>query len=79
MAHNYDRHFGPVSELKIGDPVSFTDINGITYQYEVMAIEVLSPYAVEEMTSGEYDLTLFTCTYGGKSRVTVRCDRIVNN
>jgi hypothetical protein len=25
------------------------------------------------MTDGEYDLTLFTCTYGGKSRVTVRC------
>ena len=24
----------------------------------------------------EYKLTLFTCTYGGKSRVTVYCDKI---
>ena len=36
---------------------------------------VVSFTAVEEMTAGEYDLTLFTCTYGGQSRVTVRCDR----
>lgn len=28
------------------------------------------------MTSGDYPLTLFTCTYGGKSRITVRCDAV---
>ena len=28
------------------------------------------------MTAGDFDLTLFTCTYGGKSRVTLRCDRV---
>lgn len=27
------------------------------------------------MTDAHGDLTLFTCTYGGKSRVTVRCTR----
>lgn len=27
------------------------------------------------MTDAHWDLTLFTCTYGGKSRVTVRCTR----
>ena len=27
------------------------------------------------VTAGEYELTLLTCTYGGVSRVTVRCDR----
>lgn len=29
-----------------------------------------------EMTSGHWDLTLFTCTVGGASRVTLRCDRV---
>ena len=36
----------------------------------------LRPTAVEEMTSGTFDLTLFTCTYGGRSRITVYCDRL---
>ena len=31
--------------------------------------------AVEEMRAGEWDLTLFTCTYDGRARVTVRCIR----
>ncbi|MCI6120824.1 MAG: sortase [Lachnospiraceae bacterium] len=76
MAHNYARHFGQLSRLSIGEEVIFKDVNGITITYEVMAIDTLNPTEVEDMTSGEYDLTLFTCTYGGKSRVTVRCDRL---
>lgn len=76
MAHNYARHFGQLSRLSIGEEVTFKDVNGITITYEVMAIDTLNPTEVEDMTSGEYDLTLFTCTYGGKSRVTVRCDRL---
>lgn len=76
MAHNYDDHFGGLHQLRAGDTVTFTDMDGVTTQYEVMALDVLAPTAVEEMTSGEYDLTLFTCTYGGQSRVTVRCDRV---
>jgi len=39
-------------------------------------VETLQPTAVEEMCSGDWDLTLFTCTLGGKFRVTVRCDRV---
>lgn len=77
VAHNYDRHFGKIKDLPIGSVVTFTDMNGETGEYEVIAIEVLSAAAVEEMVSGEYDLTLFTCTYGGQSRVTVRCDRLI--
>lgn len=76
MAHNYKRHFGGLSGLRPGDTVTFTDMDGNTVYYEVVATDVLLPTAIEEMTAGEYDLTLFTCTYGGKSRVTVRCDRV---
>lgn len=75
-AHNYTWHFGPVKELAIGDEVYFTDMDGVVTCYEVAVMETLSPVAVEEMTAGDWDLTLFTCTYSGQSRVTVRCDRI---
>lgn len=75
-AHNYARHFGMLSQLSGGDPVYFTDMDGIVSAYTVTAVDILAPTAVEDMTSGDYDLTLFTCTYGGASRVTVRCDRV---
>ena len=76
MAHNYPRHFGNISQLSSGDTIIFTDVNGNSTAYEVIALDVLDPTAIEDMTAGEYDLTLFTCTYSGQSRVTVRCDRV---
>lgn len=78
VAHNYKRHFRKISTLSEGDKVIFLDVNGNATEYEVAAIEVLLPTAVDDMISGEYDLTLFTCTYGGRSRVTVRCEKVYN-
>ena len=75
-AHNYSRHFGRLKELTEGDLVRFTDADGNVFTYAVAAREVLLPTAVEEMTAGEWDLTLFTCTLGGRSRVTVRCELV---
>lgn len=75
-AHNYAWHFGRIGELAVGDEVYFTDVDGIVSRYTVTALETLLPTAVDEMAGGNGDLTLFTCTYGGKKRVTVRCDRI---
>ena len=75
MAHNYPKHFGKLKELRFEDPVTFTDMDGNTVAYQVVALDVLAPEAVEEMTAGAYDLTLFTCTYGGENRVVLRCDR----
>ena len=74
-AHNYKTHFGRLKELKPGDEVRFTDTEGNVFRYAVAELETLGKYDVEEMTSGDWALTLFTCTYGGKSRVTVRCLR----
>lgn len=74
-AHNYDRHFGPIRNLAPGDTVYFTDMDGNVWTYNVMEVEILAPTDVEDMTAGGYDLTLFTCTYGGEARVTVRCER----
>ena len=79
MAHNYSHHFGTLQNLRTGDLITFTDMDGHTIRYEVVALDILEPSAVEEMTAGEFDLTLFTCTYGGKTRVTVRCGRLQSN
>lgn len=72
-AHNYDCHFGSIKLMTPGETVTFTDVDGNVFVYEVAEVEILNPYAVEEMKSGDWDLTLFTCTYGGQERVTVRC------
>ena len=74
-AHNYPSHFGRLSELQAGDLVLFTDISGEVYCYEVVLLETLSPAANMEMITSGFDLSLFTCTTGGGSRVTVRCVR----
>lgn len=74
-AHNYSRHFGQLSALTAGDSVSLTDMTGRVWQYTVAETAELPPDAVAAMTAGDFDLTLFTCTYGGAARVTVRCQR----
>ena len=73
-AHNYKSHFGRLSELQTGDIVFFTDMNGETYYYEVALLETLPKEATKEMITGGFDLSLYTCTPGGASRVTVRCN-----
>lgn len=75
-AHNYTGHFGRLKELRTGDRLRFADSGGNVFFYEVTVCEILPAAAVEEMTAGKWDLTLFTCTLGGRSRVTVRCQRI---
>lgn len=77
-AHNYTRHFGPIRNLVSGDLVYFTDMDGVIWKYEVVLADLLSSAEVEDMTAGDYALTLFTCTYIGQSRVTVRCKRMDN-
>ena len=73
--HNYRSHFASLSQLQPGDTVTFTDMDGNVFSYEVSSLETLSPYAVSDMTSGDWALTLFTCTVGGQSRLAIRCDR----
>ena len=74
-AHNYERHFGHLRQLSIGSEVIFTDVNGNSTCFSVAELEILQPTEIEYMTSADYDLTLFTCTYGGATRFTVRCVR----
>lgn len=74
-AHNYNSHFGRLKALHSGDTVTFTDTVGNSFTYRVAEIEILNSTAVSEIREGDWDLTLFTCTVGGRSRITVRCVR----
>ena len=76
MALIYDSHFGKLRNLRIDDWVTFVDTDGNTFVYRVVEREELPGTAVEDMAAGQWALTLFTCTYGGKSRITIRCQRI---
>ena len=76
--HNYRRHFGTLSRLAPGDRVIFTDVDGNIFAYDVAEIQVLKPTAIEDMMSEEWDLSLFTCTLDGQTRLTVRCEKIEN-
>ena len=75
-AHNYNRHFGRLKTLSAGDQVILTDMDGNVFTYEVVLMETLMPRDVTELTESEWDLTLFTCTVGGASRVTIRCEKV---
>jgi sortase A len=72
-AHNYNTHFGRIKELESGSVVIFTDIYGNDYRYYVMDIEIVPGDDSNKMEAGEWDLSLFTCTFDGTDRVTVRC------
>ena len=76
--HSYKTHFKYLSNLKQNDIVVFSDVNGEMYFYEVLEIEVLNPKDVSKMIDNEFDLTLYTCTNDGLNRVTIRCNRLVN-
>jgi sortase A len=72
-AHNYKSHFGKLRQLQVGSPVTFTDMDGTVFHYQVAQLQQLQPTAIQEMEQGDWALTLFTCTQGGSARLAVRC------
>lgn len=74
--HNYKKHFSGLATLKHGDSIVFTDLEGNQMFYEVREIYTVAATDIEGMIDSGYDLSLFTCNYGGKARVTVRCSRV---
>ena len=71
--HNYRSHFARLNRLRPGDPVTFTDVDGNRWDYTVTLTEIIRGNDAEGMKAGNWDLTLFTCNYGGEERFTVRC------
>lgn len=73
LSHNYRRHFGPIDRLRPGDEIKLTDAAGKEFLYTVDELLVLDAAEVDDMIDSGYDLSLFTCNYDGKARITVRC------
>jgi len=75
MGHNYPAFFKNLGDLRPGDEIHFTDADGNVFSYTVADLEQLRASQVEDMITGDWDLTLFTCTPGGQLRIAVRCIR----
>lgn len=81
-AHNYSSHFGRLKEYSGGELIYFTAADGTVHTYEVIQLEEISGRDIEAMDLGSdenWDLTLFTCTLGGQSRVTVRAAEVMGD
>ena len=79
-AHNYQSHFGSLKYASVGDKVYYTDVTGLTYTYKISSVEQVDGFDVEGMKANDgWDMTLFTCTYSGRQRVTVRLTRAEND
>lgn len=72
MAHNYDRHFGMLAALPMGESVQFTDIFEQQVDYQLTEALIIDPDHPEKLDEGDWDLTLFTCTEDGLMRVVLR-------
>lgn len=74
--HNYPSHFGKLKNLREGDRITFTDMDGNIFTYKMVERETLMPTSIDAMENGDWDLTLFTCTVDGQSRVIIRFELI---
>ncbi len=72
--YNYTRYFGNLKDLTAGDAITFTDMQGDTFEYAVEEMLPSQPDE-EEIAVNDWDLTLLTCTITGDIRVMVRCTR----
>ena len=77
-AHRMKAHFGKLDTLTVGQAVILTDVDGVEHHYIVTGLETVDPSSTEYVIHSDSELTLFTCTYGGRARVIVRCGKVVD-
>ena len=75
-AHNYRSHFGYIGRLSVDSTIMFTDMEGVKQTYTVTSVEILQPTDTELVKDTGDDIILYTCTYGGRTRVVVRCEKV---
>lgn len=73
-SHAFRKHFGNIKDLNVSDPVIFTNMNGVKYEYSVILKEVIEETNPEAILQPGYDLTLYTCNYVGDKRVVIRAN-----
>lgn len=77
VGHNYndERLFGKLKDIKIGDYIQLTDMSGKGLQYCVYDTYIVNPddtTCTSQLTNGETELTLITCTKDFKKRFIVK-------
>ena len=77
VGHNYKnkKMFGKLADIKNGDIVELTDNSGKTIKYAVYNKYVVNPEDVactSQLTNGNKEVTLITCTNYGKQRLVVK-------
>lgn len=73
-AHNYSKHFGALTDVAVGDTVTFTDMRGVVYSYSVINSVTIQPTDVQAVRDSGYDLVLYTCNYSGAMRIALFCN-----
>lgn len=81
VGHNYHnkKFFSKASELKKGDKIYITDKNNKTLEYKVYDNYVVNPdnlKCTSQLTNGETDITIITCTMSGKQRTIIKARAI---
>lgn len=81
VGHNYKnkKMFGKLSSIKNGDIVELTDNSGRTVKYAVYNKYVVEPDDVactSQLTNGNKEVTLITCTNYGKQRLVVKARQV---
>lgn len=74
-AHNFRSHFGYIGKIEPESTIIFTDMEGENLTYSVTSVETLQPTDVDKVKDTGDDLILYTCTYGGRTRIAVRCEK----
>ena len=79
VGHNYDGKdifFGKLNKIQNGDIVELKDKTGKTVKYKVYNKFIVNPNDVactSQLTNGRKEMTLITCSEGGKTRLIVKC------
>lgn len=81
VGHYYEngKMIGKLHKLKNGDKAELTDLSGNTLKYQVYNKYVVEPTdtrCTSQLTDGRKELTLITCTNGGKQRLVVKLRQV---
>ena len=75
----YNCIFNNIDKIKLADAMYFTNSNGKQYTYYVVDKYVVEPTdtrCTSQLTDGRKELTLITCTNGGKQRLVVKLRQV---
>lgn len=73
VGHNYESQLAALNDFDENLQVILTCKDGTVFTYESFMVESLDADQVDEMLTGDWDFTVFTCNYAGDKRIAYRC------